>query len=278
MTRLRDARNGIAVSIVVILTIVGLGADLTSGVAFAAAEPLSAAVRPSAAAPGRFAQPRVCPYEFFSRRLQRCTRDARGAPLSTNRVACSANVVANRPATLRYRLSYDGGPVGNWRPTHVDPGLFPAWFAYNLGTDLPLPAGAWTCTFVLGSVKVTIPFRTVGPTGDVVDLTVCAGEDTIGSYKNGICRKDESVLGLPATGVIVCSLYVTHHVGSVPKVDFLDSTGAVIYSFSGKKITDTLWPVWGWTTAATTFAAGAYACRVSVDGQVVATRSFTVAG
>ena len=272
------ARNGIVVSIVVTLGAAGLASELAPGVALGAGKRLSAAVRPSAAAPGRFARPRVCPYEVFSRRLQRCTRDTRGAALSTNRFVCSANVIANRPATVRYRISYDGVPMTGWRPTAVSPGTSPVWVAYNLGTDLPLPTGAWTCTLVLGSARVTIPFRTVGQTGDVVNFAVCAGKNTIGTYEDGICRTDESVSELPTTGVIVCSLIVTHQVGSVPTIDFLDSTGVVIFSFTGKRITEALWPVWAWRIAETTFAPGAYACRVSLNGQVVATRKFTVAG
>jgi len=280
LTRVRDVRAAVFLSIVVVAA-AGVGAGVTPGVVFAAGDSPRAADRTSVTAPGRLLEPRVCPYELFSRRLRRCTRDARGAPLSTNRFTCSVNVVASRRATLRFRVSYDGGPLTGWSPIRVDPGRSSAWFAYNLGTDLPLPAGGWTCTFVMGSVKLTIPFRTVGQTGDVVNLTVCAAKDTIGSYQDeGICRKDQSVSGLPTTGVILCSLYVAHHVGSVPKIEFLDSAGALIYSYTGKRITDSLWPVWAWTTAPApgAFAAGAYACRVSVDGRVVETRSFTVAG
>ena len=64
--------------------------------------------------------------------------------------------------------------------------------------EFPLPTGSWTCTFLLGNAQVTIPFRTNGPTGVVVDFAVCAGQDRLGPH--GDCRKDESASGLPRTG------------------------------------------------------------------------------
>jgi hypothetical protein len=178
-------------------------------------------------------------------------------------------------------MSYDGGQIGGWRPLHVYAGTTPVWFAYNIGTNLPLPAGTWTCTFTLGSVHVSVPFTTNGPTGEVVDFTTCADSNTIGSYKNGICRTDQGSAGLPSTGVIICSLDITNRIGSTPKIDFLDPTGAVLFSHTGHTITKTLWPLWAWTSApgpSPSFAPGTYACRVSIDGNDVITRSFAVAG
>jgi hypothetical protein len=77
-------------------------------------------------------------------------------------------------------------------------------------------------------------------------------------------------------------LFVTHRVGSVPTIEFLDEAGVVIHSFTAERITRTLDPVWAWALASTvsrpTFPAGRYACRVSLDGEVVTTRPFTILG
>ena len=44
-----------------------------------------------------------------------------------------------------------------------------------------------------------VPFAFfVGQTGDVVNLTVCAGGDTIGSHKNGICRNPPALRSVMA--------------------------------------------------------------------------------
>jgi hypothetical protein len=169
--------------------------------------------------------------------------------------------------------------------------------AYSIGTNQPLPAGVWSCTFALGSMHVTVPFSTDGPKGDVVDLAICAGEDTIRGYGGagflaGTCRKDESVSGLPKTRVIVCSVIVTHRVGSFPEIEILDGSGRVIESdartgaryttrsYGGSTITESLWDVWAWVRSDSPFffAPGPYACRVSLDDRVVMTKSFTIGG
>jgi hypothetical protein len=238
---------------------------------------VAAAALRAASAP-RFISARVCPYEQFSRRLYQCTRDSRATPLTTNKFTCSTVVDTDQPVDVRFRVSYDGGPVTGWRPLHIRSGATPLWFAYSVGTNLPLPAGSWTCTFIAGAAKLTIPFHTHGQTGDVVDLAICAGQDTIGPVRNGVCRKDESTAGLPATSTVLCSVYVTHHVGSIPTIEILDGAGATLFTYSGNPIASTLWAVWTWYTPGAGFTPGQYACRVSVDGQVAVTRSFAING
>jgi hypothetical protein len=65
-------------------------------------------------------------------------------------------------------------------------------------------------------------------------------------------------------------------VGSVPKIEILDESGATLESFTGHRVAEKLWPVWAWATHGGTFPAGHYTCRVSVDGRVELTRPFTV--
>jgi hypothetical protein len=176
----------------------------------AAAERPTAAFDRSAAVQPSLTRLRVCPYELFSRALQRCTRDARRAPLSTNRFTCSASVDVDRATTLQFRVTYDGGPVTGWRRLRAYPGVSPVWFSYSIGTNLPLPAGAWSCSFLLGSVRATIPFSTQGPTGDVVDLTVCAAP-AVGSQRlSGRCGPGSSRRARrasPRAGTHVASLW-----------------------------------------------------------------------
>jgi hypothetical protein len=249
---------------------------LLSAAAPLTVDSLPAAIQRRSESPVRLTAARVCPYESFSHRLNYCTQDKRGVPLRTNKVACSVTTVTNRPLTLHAQLRYDGSPV--YTPSvRIPRGTRPWWFSYTVGANLPLPAGLWSCTFIFGPARTVIPFRTVGPTGDVVDLTVCAGRNTIGPLRNGICRMDESETGLTATNSLACSLFILHKVGSTAQVDILDPTGRILGA--GKsQITSALWPAWAWTiSGAPTFAAGTYSCQVTIDDKVVLTRPFSIA-
>jgi hypothetical protein len=198
-------------------------------------------------------------------------------PLETNKVTCSVTTTTNRPLTLHGLLRYDGSLV--YTPSIRMPrGTRIWWFSYTVGANLPLPAGSWSCTFIFGPARTVVPFRTVGPSGDVVDLTVCAGRNTIGPLRNGICRTDESQTGLAATNSLACGLFILHRIGSTAKVEIVDPKGRVIGTYTSRRITSALWPVWVWTTSgAPTFAAGKYSCRVTIDDTVAVTRTFTIA-
>lgn len=206
-----------------------------------------AALATNAASPVRLVGARVCPYEALSKRRGYCARDSRAVAMRTNRITCSVTTVTNRPLTLRVRLRYDGSSVQgpDWS-VRVPAGTRYHWFSYTVGAGVPLPAGSWDCTFTLGPAKVIVPFRTVGPSGDVVDLTICAGRNTIGPLKYGLCRIDETSTGLPYTESIACSALVLHKIGAIAKVEIVDPNGGVIGT-AKDKITSALWAEWAWT-------------------------------
>jgi hypothetical protein len=259
--------------------IAGLAAGLAvvSAVAWWSSSSSASRAQPAAsheAAAPALSKGMVCSVELFNRRLGRCTRDTRATALSTNHWRCSVNVALEHSADIGFGATFDGGRLDLWQPLHLSAGHYPVWFGYVSHSNLPLPGGRWACSFTLGSTTVTVPFRSDGPTGEVVDMVVCAEQDTTG----GACRTDQSVAGLPTTKYVHCNAFVTHHAGSVATVEFVDGAGHIVSS-SAAPLADKLGPVEAVHPGpypSSEWTPGAYSCRVLVDGKLAATKAFTV--
>src|SRR5262249_45008969 len=153
------------------------------------------------APPGSFHDLRACSYSTFSRALNRCTKREQDSPITSNKVICSATLVARRTVTVRERWFFDGELDYAFKPTVFGPGTHPIWITYDLRTALPVPGGTWRCEFGLGTTTAGLTFQSGGPTGKVIDTSVCRGERRLGRTR---CITDDSVAPIPTSTTILC--------------------------------------------------------------------------
>src|SRR6476646_6011321 len=101
-----------------------------------------------AAGPDRFVGLRVCGATAFSRSEARCSRDERHTAITSNRISCSARLVAKQSGVWRARFRY-AGAVEPWgRGGKVAKGGDVLLVANaNIRTNQPLPGGDWACEF-----------------------------------------------------------------------------------------------------------------------------------
>jgi hypothetical protein len=231
-------------------------------------------------APGVFRSLRVCGSASFSRARHRCTSDQRAAPIVSNRISCSVDVVVHRTSVVRGRILYRGGVAQTIGPTILRPGTHPTWIYENVKIDQPLPGGSWRCEFTLGSARTGVGFTSGGPEGDVVNAAVCGRGKTVRHATSGLtlCRKDDSTASLPASEPVRCSgtfagvpgkaalLEIVRHGVRRTSVDFV--VGSTIW----------LGTVQLRPAAGSALQPGAFACRFSLDGEVVMEKPFRVVG
>ena len=119
-----------------------------------------------------------------------------------------------------------------------------------------------------------------GETGAVIGVAVCSATDTVTFGALHACGRDESVNPLPATGAIVCSALFPQQTGRTLEVKIL--SGA---SDAAKPYADTIdAPIWSESPTfkpvapQSTFPAGDYVCRISLNGVTVAEKPFSIGG
>lgn len=252
-------------------TVVAFLAVLALGVASASVSPRVESSTPV------FRNLRVCAYEAFSLAKKRCVRDQRATVLRSTRLVCSVDMVLSRRAKVTYAWRYKGQIVGVSHSTYR-PGRRTILEKLDSGQpDGPVPGGGLRCTFAVGSTRVGATFTSGGPTGDIVNTSVCAGSHAIrygGRFP--ICRADESGTPIVSPTSVVCNATYPLDKGRTAKIEILTSAGVsltkpIVFTIAGP-IGQGVYEV----TNTRMFDVGDFLCRFSLDDQVVAEKTFQV--
>jgi hypothetical protein len=247
-------------------------------VGVAAAVSLAGVVFPGAAfpsgrdggvAPGTLSNLRVCPYEGFSRSQGRCTKDFRGRTLKSNRFVCSVDVSLRQPARLHDRMTY-GGQIQYASTRLLSPGVTRWWISTDIFLSHPLPGGAWGCAFSVGARRLAAVFESGGPSGPVVDLTVCSAKTAIDS----VCPSDQSE-SISSTDSVVCNAVFVGQRGKLASIDLL-SGGAELFTSQGYVVGAPVWIAYQEFISPSGSGVGDYACGFSVNGTRLAEKPFKV--
>ena len=229
-------------------------------------------------APGVFRNLRVCASTDFSRAQHRCTTDQRETPIVSNRISCSVDIVVRRTSVVRGQILYRGGVAHTIGPTLLRPGTYPAWIYENVKIDQPLPGGSWRCEFTLGSARTDVAFTSGGPEGDVVNVAVCGRQTTVRHETSGLilCRKDDSTAVLPASEPVRCSATFAGVPGKVALLEIVRR--GVRRTSVDFVVGSTIWlgTVQLRPSEGATLQPGSFACRFSLDGEIVAEKPFAV--
>jgi hypothetical protein len=228
---------------------------------------------------GYFSDLRVCAYQAFSKALKICTRDERNVVLVSSRVACSVSLVVEQPGIFTAQMTYDGSTVYSYRLSLL-PGVHHPWVDENVG-NVPLPGGEWGCVFSFEQATAQASFMSGGTTGSVLGVSVCLASDTVTwGTRHLACRSDESSKPLPPTDAIACSALFVQQLGRRLQVLLLtpgpDRVAPAILTID--QSIWSAWPTFRPATSGSTFPAGTYVCRFSLDGVVVAEKPFSIAG
>jgi hypothetical protein len=227
-----------------------------------------------AASPASLTNFRVCSSTVFSRRQQQCTRNEAGRPIVSNRITCSATLVARRKTEMRARWYYEGRLVYTFSPSTFYPDVHRPWINWYQQTSLPLPGGTWRCEFKAGALTSGITFTSGGPTGTVVNATVCSGERAVRQSGYAWCRSDDGAAPIARTDSVVCGGTFLKVRGSEVVIRLRSESGDEL----GGTIGTATSPIWNWVEyfggRGEPFAPGTYYCDYLVDGRVVSTKPF----
>jgi hypothetical protein len=243
---------------------------------------LAAVAKPSEVIgkPGTFSMLRVCGSTSFSRLENRCTRDERRRPISSNRITCSTTLTASRPGVWRVRFGLDHH-LDPWsRGGKVSVGATHIWHNFNVGTNMPVPGGNWRCDFAYGSVVASVVFRSSGPREQIVDTAVCSDADVLsfGSKPSGKrCAQDDSGTPFVTPEHIYCSAVFAHPGSKQAKIEVLGPDGTVLSTTNVNIGAPTVSQAAAIVAGSTLSAPGTYSCRFSLANGMTVTRQFQIA-
>jgi len=217
---------------------------------------------------------RVCAYEFFSKRLGRCTRDQRRQVIYSSQVVCSAALVD--PYT-RVRVAmgwrYAGGSI--WSGSLVGRGKT-VWTTFSLGGPFPLPGGEYRCRLAVGNTSKVSVVRSSGPTGEIVDTAICDYRRSHIHFGNRSCLEDDDGRSVTPGSGVVCNAAFVKVTGRQATISLLTADGqnaAPPYSFVVRT------PLyWAYESSGRgRLPSGQYRCQFVLDGVVKGEKSLTIA-
>jgi hypothetical protein len=249
---------------------VALGLLATAGVTATAAAPHARGNPP------RLRTLRVCAYEHYSLALSACTADQRDRPLLSTRIVCSVRYSTPRPAVLRMRWTYAGHPVVTFSRTVAGVGGYVLKFDTG-GPTMPLPGGAYVCTFTLGSAHTQATLLSSGPTGDVVDIEICTVENAFKYGTFPVCKSDQSAAPIVGGSAIVCDGVLPNATGTDVALRFTDSDGTVVSQARTTTISAPMRQNYASVATSALHPGTTYACQFTFSGAVVAEQQFAIA-
>lgn len=225
---------------------------------------------PSAA---RFVQFRVCAYDHYSSALGECTTQQSAESLLSTRFGCSTTVVATARTPVTMQWIYNGTGL---RPFHetFPRGSSSTSIKLDSGQpDGPLPGGRYQCAFSDGKHRVTKSFTSVGPTGTVVDITVCDGAQVFRYSGFPVCEVNESSVPLHSIRTILCEGIFPDSRGKA-EIEMLDPNGIDKTAPGSSRIDGPIVQIYAEIKGP--FAPGPYSCNFALNGQIVAQKPFQV--
>jgi hypothetical protein len=244
-----------------------------AGVALACAAALVAATAAFSWGQGdRLETIRVCGANALNKNAGECTRDQSASALRSPAFHCSARARTESSERFSGRFLYRGQP-------------FPAYgtsigedrkgvYIYLTAGPYPMPGGAWGCELRVGPQVVRKSFRSGGPVGAILHLRTCKTSQTVTIGPVRVCARDQSATTYSATQPVVCSAVFVGGKGKLAGIEFL---------YEGKKALDADFELPLPVTAAgprldpsPKLASGGWACRWTLAGRVLATKSFRI--
>ncbi len=237
----------------------------------------------AAVQPNTFQEVRVCAYEAFSLRQQRCTRDQRTQLLVSSRFGCSVIFDVRQRATFREQMVYEGQKVTGLMRT-LPPGSYGYWMAASTYSTLPNPGGRWRCLFSLGAVRTSVSFRSGGPTGAIVDTAICRFYAAL-VRRDGFpdCQTDESLMPIPPTKGVICQALYPLDAGKTAEIDVHTTNEPGFGRSHSLIVRGPLWKAYAVLRASdagpgSSLPPGDYVCRFKLDGALVGEKAFQITG
>ena len=244
---------------------------------------------PNAGAPPRppteLYEARVCTGRYYDDLEARCDVDERHRVLRDGEFVCGVFVRVARPTRLTIRLRYQG------RVQRSSSQIVRADGPRHLGVDFPnldvsgapplpqegLPRGRYGCEFLLGSKRVSFPFRSGGPRGRVLAPFVCrlTGGDT------PIDPRCTSITLMPRAHAAACSAVFVRVAGRPMEIHILreEQEAWKTLHVARTRVEAPISAEWAYAAAprGQFLPAGKYECRFLLDGKEVVRKPFELA-
>ena len=147
------------------------------------------------------------------------------------------------------------------------------WLKFDIGAGFPLPGGAYQCAFTVGQKRAAAKFLSGGPRGDIVDAVVC-DEANVFNYGNfPVCRTDQTGTVIPSPNDVICEAVYPRATGHVGRITLLRGTEQL--DDRRFEIQEPMLQHYSRFQGLST-RPGQYACRFSLEDNVVIDRPFEV--
>jgi len=218
---------------------------------------------------------RVCAYEHFSLARGICTADQRNEPLNSTRIVCSVRYSTPRPAVLRMHWIFNGRQVIGFTASVY--GVGAQYLKFDTGgPTMPLPGGAYSCSFRLLSANAHATLLSSGPTGDVVDIEICTIENTFTYGSFPVCKADQTAAPIVGGSKIVCNGVLPDASGKNVAMKFTTADGTVVKQGLSRLTPNPMRQNYLSIPTSDLQPGTVYACQFTFDGAVVAEKQFTL--
>jgi hypothetical protein len=221
---------------------------------------------------GRLETVRICGANTLDKNAGECRRDQSGSALLSSAFHCSAKARTDSGERFAGRFLHRGQPFPAYGTTigKEQRGVY----IYLTAGPYPMPGGPWGCELRVGDKVVRKSFRSGGPTGPIVHMRACRTSRTVAAGPVKVCSRDESATVFTPTQPVVCSAVLVGGKGKQATIEFV---------YAGKEALSADFTLPLPVTAAgprldpsPRLAAGRWACRWSVAGRVLGTKSFRI--
>ena len=220
---------------------------------------------------------RACSKGAYDPSAYRCMRDERSRPVVSPAALCTITVYAYSAVTVRATMRFAGG--AQYSATRKVKKRTRFQFAFGIELPQNLPAGSYTCQFSAGKKRASATLRSGGPGGPVAYASVCATVLLRGDQTG--CTTDQAATPLPGAMSLSCSAWIVGQQGKRVTGELLYNDNGVWTRLEGGELTlpRPIVPVWLTMPSllGAPYLSGQYACRFSVDGQLIGEKLFTVA-
>jgi hypothetical protein len=223
--------------------------------------------------PARFVDMAVCAYGHYSLAIGACTTNQQKRTLISTRFACSATVVARVATKVRMQWRYDSVSLPAFHQSFQSGSWVESIELDSGQPDGPLPGGDYQCRFSDGTVISSASFTSAGPTGPVVDITVC-NSTFVFRYKGfPVCKHDESSIPIASPSSILCEGTFPNSRGTA-EIEVVDPNGVDHAPPDSHPIDGALEQID--ETVHGPFTPGSWSCNFGLNGQIVAKKAFQI--